>query len=111
VETKIIIPCKCRSCTIGFEPIRRGAVPRWGAFFIDLPLNISYPHPMKHKDDIYFYFAFVICIGFTIILLSLGAMDSRNKKLQTQIDELRILFNQKFLQEMVVNKPTIRFEF
>jgi hypothetical protein len=74
-------------------------------FSIDLSLNISYPHPMKHKDDIYFYFAFVICIGFTIILLSLGAMDSRNKKLQAQIDELRVLFNQKFLQEMAVNKP------
>jgi hypothetical protein len=66
---------------------------------------------MKYKDDIYFYFAFAMCLGFTIILLSLGAMDSRNKKLQAQVDELRILFNQKFLQEMVVNKPTVRFEF
>jgi hypothetical protein len=63
---------------------------------------------MKHKDDIYFYFAFVICLGFTIILLSIAALDSRNKKLQAQIDELRILFNQKFLQEMVINNPTIR---
>jgi hypothetical protein len=66
---------------------------------------------MKHKDDIYFYFAFAMCLGFTIILLSLGAMDSRNKKLQAQIDELRVLFNEKFLQEMVVNKPVLRFEF
>jgi hypothetical protein len=63
---------------------------------------------MKHKDDIYFYFAFVICLGFTIVLLSIGALDSRNKKLQAQIDELRILFNQKFLQEMVVTEPNIR---
>jgi hypothetical protein len=66
---------------------------------------------MKHKDDIYFYFAFTMCLGFTIILLSLGSMDSRNKKLQAQVDELRVLFNEKFLEEMVVNKPTIRFEF
>jgi hypothetical protein len=63
---------------------------------------------MKHKDDINFYFAFVICLGFTIILLSIGAVDNRNKKLQVQIDELRLLFNQKFLQEMVINNPTIR---
>jgi Golgi nucleoside diphosphatase len=66
---------------------------------------------MKHQDDIYFYFAFVICIGFTIILLGFGVMDNRNKKLQAQIDELRVIFNQKFLQEMIVNKPTVRFEF
>jgi len=68
----------------------------WAQKDIDFIPNISYPYLMKHKDDIYFYFAFVICLGFAIILISLGAMDSRN---------------QKFLQEMVVNKPVLRFEF
>lgn len=54
---------------------------------------------------------FVICLGFTITLLAVAMLDSKNKKLQTEVDELRLLFNEKFVQEMVVNKPVVRFEF
>jgi hypothetical protein len=46
-----------------------------------------------------------------ICLLAIVSVNKENKNLQTQIDELQLLFNQKFLQEMVTNKPTLRFEF
>jgi len=35
-------------------------------------------------------------------------LDKESQKLKTQIDELRLLFNQKFLQEMVTNEPKLR---
>jgi hypothetical protein len=63
------------------------------------------------KDNINIYFAFIMSLGFMICILAIVSVNKENKKLQTQIDELHLLFNQKFLQEMVVNKPTFRFEF
>jgi hypothetical protein len=48
-------------------------------------------------------------LGILIILTTIQFKEKQN--LQTQIDELRLLFNQKFLGEMVVNKPVVRFEF
>lgn len=66
---------------------------------------------MKTQEDLQFYLMFAICLGFTITLLAVAMLDSKNKKLQTEIDELRLLFNEKFVQEMVVNKPVVRFEF
>jgi len=63
------------------------------------------------KDNMNTYFAFIMSLGFMICLLAIVSVNKENQNLQTQIDELRILFNQKFLQEMVVNKPTVRFEF
>ena len=63
------------------------------------------------KDNMNIYFAFIMSLGFMICLLAIVSVNKENKKLQTQIDELHLLFNEKFLQEMVVNKPTIRFEF
>ena len=63
------------------------------------------------KDNMNIYFAFIMSLGFMICLLAIVSVNKENQKLQTQIDELHLLFNQKFLQEMVVNKPTIRFEF
>ena len=63
------------------------------------------------KDNMNIYFAFIMSLGFMICLLAIVSVNKENKNLQTQIDELHLLFNQKFLQEMVVNKPTIRFEF
>jgi hypothetical protein len=62
-----------------------------------------------NSENIKIYFLIsIVAIG--CILKSLSS-DKENKKLQGQIDELRLLFNQKFLQEMVVNKPVVRFEF
>jgi len=52
---------------------------------------------------------FGIIIAMLIVLYTIQFKQSKN--LQAQVDELRVLFNQKFLQEMVVNKPTLRFEF
>ncbi len=63
------------------------------------------------KDNMNIYFAFIMSLGFMICLLAIVSVNKENQKLQTQIDELHLLFNEKFLQEMVVNKPTIRFEF
>jgi len=63
------------------------------------------------KDNINIYFAFIMSLGFMICLLAIVSVNKENKKLQTQIDELHLLFNEKFLQEMAVNKPTVRFEF
>lgn len=57
---------------------------------------------MKFDLDI----LFGTIIGMLVILVIIQFKDNQN--LQTQIDELRLLFNQKFLQEMVVNKPEIR---
>jgi hypothetical protein len=50
-------------------------------------------------------------LGLIICLLAIASVNKENQNLQTQIDELKILFNEKFLQEMVVNKPTVKFEF
>jgi len=63
------------------------------------------------KDNTNIYFAFIMSLGFMICLLAIVGITNQNRNMQTEIDELRLLFNQKFLQEMAVNKPTIRFEF
>jgi len=63
------------------------------------------------KDNMNIYFAFIMSLGFMICLLAIVSVNKENQNLQTQIDELRLLFNEKFLQEMVVNKPTVKFEF
>jgi hypothetical protein len=57
---------------------------------------------MKFDLDI----LFGTIIGILIILVTIQFKDKQN--LQTQIDELHLLFNQKFLQEMVTNKPELR---
>jgi hypothetical protein len=54
------------------------------------------------------YFAFIMSLGFMICLLAIVSVNKESQNLQTQIDELRVLFNQKFLQEMVVDKPVLR---
>jgi hypothetical protein len=60
------------------------------------------------KDNINIYFSFVICLGFMICLLSIVGLTNKNRDMQTEIDELRLLFNQKFLQEMVTDQPKLR---
>jgi hypothetical protein len=60
------------------------------------------------KDNMNIYFGFVICLGFMICLLSIVALTNQNRNMQTEIDELRLLFNQKFLQEMVTDEPKLR---
>jgi hypothetical protein len=58
---------------------------------------------------------FKVYLTITILALVCAykfySFDKENQKLQTQIDELHLIFNQKFLQEMSVNKPVVRFEF
>jgi len=63
------------------------------------------------KDNINIYLAFIMSLGFMICLLAIVSVNKENQNLQTQIDELRLLFNEKFLQEMVTNKPVVRFKF
>lgn len=57
---------------------------------------------MKFDLDI----LFGTIIGILVILVTIQFKDNQN--LQTQIDELRLLFNQKFLQEMVTEEPKLR---
>ena len=58
------------------------------------------------KDGI--FFMFIYCLGFLIMLLAIVALKDEIRKVKTETDELRLLFNQKFLQEMMVNDPNIR---
>jgi len=57
---------------------------------------------MKFDLDI----LFGTVIGILIILVTIQFKEKQN--LQTQIDELHFLFNQKFLQEMVTSEPKLR---
>jgi hypothetical protein len=46
-----------------------------------------------------------------LLIFSFGSFiyqQNENKNYESQIKELQILFNQKFLQEMVTNKPSLR---
>jgi hypothetical protein len=54
---------------------------------------------------------FIFTIAFTVLIFAVLKLSKDNKTARAEIDELRVLFNQKFLQEMVTNKPTLRFEF
>jgi hypothetical protein len=63
---------------------------------------------MKIKDNMNIYFAFIMSLGFMICLLAIVSVNKENQNLQTQIDELHLLFNQKFLQEMVTDEPKLR---
>jgi hypothetical protein len=47
-------------------------------------------------------------LGFMICLLAIVSVNKENQNLQIQIDELHLLFNQKFLQEMVTDEPKLR---
>jgi hypothetical protein len=60
------------------------------------------------KDNTNIYFAFIMSLGFMICLLAIISVNKENQKLQTQIDELHFLFNQKFLQQMVTDEPKLR---
>ena len=57
---------------------------------------------MKFDLDI----IFGTIIGMLIILMAIQFQEKQN--LQTQIDELRLILNQKFLQEMVTDEPKLR---
>lgn len=64
---------------------------------------------MKTNTD--FLLNFIFTITFTVLIFAVLKLSKDNKKMQAEIDELRVIFDQKFLQEMVVNKPVVRFEF
>ena len=64
---------------------------------------------MKTNTDVLLNFIFTI--AFTILIFAVLKLSKDNKTMRAEINELRLLFNQKFLQEMVTNKPTVRFEF
>ena len=58
------------------------------------------------KSDI--FFMFIGCLGFIVVLLAIISLKDDIRNVKTETDELRLLFNQKFLQEMVTNKPQLR---
>ena len=61
---------------------------------------------MKTNTD--FLLNFILTIAFTVLILAVLKLNKDNKTVRAEIDELRVLFNQKFLQEMVIRKPDIR---
>ena len=60
------------------------------------------------KTNIDFLLNFIFTITFTVVIFAVLKLSKDNKTVRAEIDELRALFNQKFLQEMVVNEPEIR---
>jgi hypothetical protein len=64
---------------------------------------------MKTNTDVLLNFIFTI--AFTILIFAVLKLSKDNKIMRAEIDELRVLFNQKFLQEMAVNKPFTKSEF
>ena len=63
------------------------------------------------KTNIDFLLNVIFTIAFTVLIFAVLKLSKDNKAMQAEIDELRVIFDQKFLQEMVVNKPVVRFEF
>lgn len=61
---------------------------------------------MKTNTDILLNFIFTI--AFTILIFAVLKINKDKKEMQAEINELRLIFNQKFLQEMVVTEPEIR---
>jgi len=80
-----------------------------GSFVVDLCLKFSYHTSMKTNTDVLLNFIFTI--AFTVLIFAVLKLNKDNKTMRAEIDELRVIFNQKFLQEMVVDKPVFRFEF
>lgn len=50
----------------------------------------------------------IFTLIFTLIFFLDVAQVKRNRELQTQIDELKIVVDQKFLPAMILDQPTVR---
>lgn len=61
---------------------------------------------MKTNTD--FLLNFIFTITFVVLIFAVLKLSQDNKIVRAEVDELRILFNQKFLQEMVTTKPKLR---
>ena len=61
---------------------------------------------MKTNTDILLNLVFTI--AFTVLIFAVVQLNKDNKTMRAEINELRLLFNQKFLQEMVTDKPQLR---
>ena len=61
---------------------------------------------MKTNTDILLNLIFTI--AFTVLIFAVVQLSKDNRTMSAEIDELRLLFNQKFLQEMVTDKPKLR---
>ena len=61
-----------------------------------------------NTDQNNIFFMFICCLGFLIMLLAIVSLNGEIRKLKIETDELRLLFNQKFLQEMATDKPQLR---
>jgi hypothetical protein len=61
---------------------------------------------MKTNTDVLLNFIFTI--AFTVLIFAVLKLSKDNKTMRAEVDELRVLFNQKFLQEMAVSEPEIR---
>ena len=61
---------------------------------------------MKTNIDVLLNFIFTI--AFTVLIFAVLSLSKDNKTMRAEIDELHTLFSERFLQEMLVKKPTIR---
>jgi hypothetical protein len=61
---------------------------------------------MKTNTDVLLNLIFTI--AFTVLIFAVLKLSKDNRTVRAEIDELRVLFNQKFLQEMAVTEPNIR---
>ena len=61
---------------------------------------------MKTNTDILLNFIFTVT--FTVLIFAVLKINKDKKEMQSEINELRLVFNQKFLQEMVVTDSEIR---
>ena len=61
---------------------------------------------MKTNTDILLNLVFTI--ASTVLIFAVVQLNKDNKTMRAEINELRLLFNQKFLQEMVTDKPQLR---
>jgi len=59
------------------------------------------------KIDLDILFGMIICMLLILVVI----LFKETRGLQTQIDELSLVMNQKFLSSMIINTPTIREEY
>lgn len=61
----------------------------------------------KMKIDLDILFGMIICMLLILVVI----LFKETRGLQTQIDELSLVMNQKFLSSMIIDTPTIREEY
>ena len=64
---------------------------------------------MKTNPD--FLLNFIFTIAFTVLIFTVLKLGKDSKMMRAEIDELRMLFNEKSLENRVVDRKPFKFEF